>query len=78
MARLTMGQQGDIHLPDSIRELYGFTPNTQIRLIETHGGILLIPLINAPASDELKMELEEWQALSMESWENFADSDEKL
>jgi hypothetical protein len=46
-------------------------PATPVRIIETRGGVLLVPLGDAPMSPELAEELAEWQALGAESWEMF-------
>jgi len=71
MATLTISNDGSIHLPDVIRERYGLTPDRPFRIIETNGGILIVPLTEAPMDAELARELEEWQALAQESWEQF-------
>jgi AbrB family looped-hinge helix DNA binding protein len=43
MEILTVGPAGQIELPDEVRDRYGMAPSTPIRLIETRGGILLVP-----------------------------------
>ena len=53
MEILTVGPAGEIALPDSVRDRYGIAPATPIRIIETRGGILLIPLSDEPMSHEL-------------------------
>jgi AbrB family looped-hinge helix DNA binding protein len=68
---LTIGPAGEIELPDKVRERYGLTPSTRVRIIETGDGILLIPLSDAPMSPELAEELAEWQELGAETWERF-------
>jgi bifunctional DNA-binding transcriptional regulator/antitoxin component of YhaV-PrlF toxin-antitoxin module len=68
---LTIGHSGEITLPDDVRHRYGLTPDTPLRLIETRSGILLVPLTDAPMSAELEEELQEWQSLSVETWEMF-------
>lgn len=62
---------GKISLPENVREHYGLTPDTPIRIIETRGGILLIPLTNEPMSAHLARELGEWQSLGASSLETF-------
>ena len=42
-----------------------------MRLIETRSGLLLVSLTNAPLSEELAQELQEWQALGAEAWARF-------
>ena len=71
MEILTVGPDGEIELPGKVRERYGIAPATPVRLIETRGGILLIPLSDAPMSSDLAEELAQWQAQGAESWEMF-------
>lgn len=71
MEFLTIGPAGEIELPDKVRERYGLTPETPVRIIETRSGILLIPLSDAPMSAELAEELAEWEELGAEAWEMF-------
>jgi hypothetical protein len=51
-------------------------PATAVRIIETGGGVLLVPLGKGPMSPELVEELAQWQALGAESWEMFPFNDE--
>jgi bifunctional DNA-binding transcriptional regulator/antitoxin component of YhaV-PrlF toxin-antitoxin module len=62
---------GKITLPESVREHYGLAEDTPLRVIETRGGILLVPLTSEPMSEDLRSELDEWQALGSESLELF-------
>ena len=75
MKTLTMGTGGEVQLPEEVRERYGLVPQTSLRLVETSGGILLVPQNGAPISAELVRELEEWQALGAESWGSFPYED---
>jgi AbrB family looped-hinge helix DNA binding protein len=75
MSNLTVGRAGEIVLPDPVRDRYGLEPNTPVRLVETRSGILLVPLTDEPMSPELEAELEEWQALSLETWAMFPYED---
>ncbi len=77
MTNLTIGRDGEIALPSQIRDRYGLKPETPVRIVETRGGILLVPITDAPISAELAKELEEWQSLSVESWSQFPYEDEK-
>ena len=72
MEILTVGPAGQIELPDEVRDRNGMAPATPVRIIETRGGVLLVPLGDAPMSPELAEELAEWQALGAESWEMFS------
>ena len=68
MEILTVGPGGEIELPDQVRKRYGIAPATPVRLIETRGGILLIPLSDAPMSADLANESAQWQAQGAEAW----------
>ena len=71
-SNLLIEDGGKISLPEEIREHYGLTPDTPLRIIETRGGILLVPLTNEPMSESLARELEEWQSLGAASLEMFS------
>lgn len=62
---------GKITLPEAVREHYGLAEDTPLRVIETRSGILLVPLTAEPMSEDLRSELDEWQALGSESLELF-------
>lgn len=62
---------GRIRLPERITNRYNLAPNTQLRLVEARGGILLIPLTGDPISQELQSELTDWQTLAQSSLESF-------
>jgi hypothetical protein len=66
---------GKITLPEELVTRYQLEEDTAIRVIETRNGILLIPLTNAPMNKALSAELEEWQALGIESFETFPFED---
>ncbi len=76
MATLTVGSAGEVFLPNGVRERYGLTPDTPIRVVETRAGILLVPQTGEPMSAGLAREIEEWQALGVESWEMFPYEEE--
>ncbi len=67
---------GKVSLPEDVRERYGLTQGTPVRIIETRGGILLVPLTREPMSAELKRELDEWQSLSTSNIEMFPYDEE--
>ena len=69
MTTTTIGRAGELTLPTDVQERCGLGPQTAVRLIETRGGILLVPMTDAPMSAELAAELEEWQGL--EAWDHF-------
>ena len=72
---LHVEEGGKISLPEDVRERYGLAPDTPLRIIETRNGILLVPLTDEPMSEELRGELEEWQALGAASLEMFPYED---
>ena len=70
-----MENGGKITLPEEVVDRYQLEEDTAVRVIETRNGILLIPLSDAPMNDALRAELEEWQALGLESFETFPFED---
>lgn len=76
MEILTVGPAGQIELPDEVRDRYGMAPATPIRIVETRGGILLVPLGDAPMSPELAEELARWQDIGARAWEMFPFDEE--
>ncbi|HWS88336.1 MAG TPA: AbrB/MazE/SpoVT family DNA-binding domain-containing protein [Pyrinomonadaceae bacterium] len=62
-------------MPETIREHYGLAEDTPLRIIETRGGILLVPITSEPMTEELRSELEDWQALAAESLAQFTYED---
>ena len=76
MEIVTVGPVGQVELPDEIRDRYGITPATPIRIIETRGGVLLVPLGKTPMDPDLAEELAQWQALGAQSWEMFPFDEE--
>ena len=68
---LTIEETGKLTLPNDIVERYQFKRETQFRIIETQKGVLLIPITSEPVNDELKNELEEWQAIGADGCEMF-------
>jgi len=67
MTTATVGDLGEIALPAELRQRYGLTPNTPLRLVETRAEILIVPLTDEPMSEELAQELRSWQELGQES-----------
>ena len=68
MSELIVGQSGEIRLPDEVRSRYGFTAGALLRLVETRSGVFLAREAGDLPVDELRLELEEWQALSLDTW----------
>lgn len=75
MTTTIIGRGGEVTLPNDVQERYGLRPEVSVRLIETRSGLLLVPLTDAPMSAELAQELQEWQALGTNAWEQFSYED---
>ena len=75
MSTVTVGTTGEIALPKELRERYRIDSNTPLRVIETRGGVLLVPLTGEPMNPELQRELADWQSLSAGAWEGFEYDD---
>ena len=75
MTVLTVGHSGEVKLPDQLRRRYGLNPTTSVRVVETRGGILLVPQTAEPMSETLAKELEEWQTLAADAWAMFPYED---
>ena len=67
-----VGQDGRGALSEETRQRYRLLPDTPVRVIETRGGILLVPLTGGPMSPELAAELSQWQGLGAGSWDQFS------
>lgn len=72
---LKVGKEGEIQVPDEVRNRYHLEPETPVRLVETRAGILIIPLATPHASSELEAELAQWQDVAVSSWELFPYED---
>ncbi len=72
---LTIEETGKFTLPEDITERYQFKKETRFRIVETQKGILLIPLTDEPMNNELRNELEHWQAIGEDAWEMFSFED---
>ena len=79
MSTVTLGRSGELTLPEELLSRYGLTPDRQIRLIATKGGLLLVPISEEAMRPELADELEAWQDLTSLSWDRFPfdEADEK-
>ena len=74
---LIVEDDGKISLPDEVRDHYGLVQDTQLRVIETKSGILLVPLTGEPMSESLMRELDEWQSHGATSLEMFPYEDDE-
>lgn len=75
---LTVESDGKIRLPVAMREKFGFSVDSKVRAVETPNGVLLVSLANEPLSADLQAELDDWQSLSLASWEMFPYEEERL
>ena len=62
---------GQISLPEDVIGRYQLGDETPVRIIETRGGILLVPITSEPMSSSLIAEIAEWQELSAKSLDLF-------
>ncbi len=69
MTSMVVGERGELTLPSEIQERYGLKPDSAVRIVETRGGILLIPLAGG-ASPELAQEIADWQMLGEATWQS--------
>ena len=76
MSTLTLGTSGELTIPAETLGRLGFAPDRPVRVVETRGGVLLIPLTDAPMSHELAAELADWQGLAAGPWESFPYDDQ--
>jgi len=72
MKDLTIRRHGEISLPQDLRTRYRLESDTPVRVIETATSVILVPLTEAPMSEELRRDLEEWQSLAAQSWNDFS------
>ncbi len=68
MTRMTVGPEGQLTLPSTVQEQYGFQPGVAVRIVKTHGGVLLVPLTEKPPSAQLAQELAQWQEMGAAHW----------
>jgi bifunctional DNA-binding transcriptional regulator/antitoxin component of YhaV-PrlF toxin-antitoxin module len=71
MSTATIDSAGCVVLPAETRNRYHLNPATEVRVIETRHGLLLVPLTGAPMSAELQRELAEWQSLDASGLDAF-------
>ena len=62
---------GSVALPTELRNRYHLDASTQVRVVETKHGLLLVPLTNEPMPAALRRELDEWQSLDAGGWDAF-------
>jgi bifunctional DNA-binding transcriptional regulator/antitoxin component of YhaV-PrlF toxin-antitoxin module len=71
MTEVKIQAGGEIALPAEVRQRYQMSPHTMVRVIEVPSGVLLVPMTGEPMGPALREELEQWQALTAESWAMF-------
>jgi bifunctional DNA-binding transcriptional regulator/antitoxin component of YhaV-PrlF toxin-antitoxin module len=71
MSTVTVGPGGELTIPADLLMRKGFKPDQPVRVVETRGGVLLVPLGEREIPDELVQELDAWQELTSESWAAF-------
>lgn len=65
---LRVGAGGEIALPGDVRRRYHLAPDTPVRVVETRGGILLVPLTGEAPQGDFAKELADWQSLGAGGW----------
>lgn len=68
---LKVGARGEIALPGDLRRRYHLAPDTPVRVVETRGGILLVPLTGEAPKSDFANELTDWQSLGAGAWDLF-------
>ncbi len=63
MTRMTVGPEGQLTLLPTVQAQYGWQPGAAVRIVETRGVVLLVPLTNEPLPIQLAQELAQWQEL---------------
>ena len=58
MTNVIVGRQGEVILPEAVLNRYGFVPDIAIRVAETKGGVLLVPITDGPMSGSLADEVD--------------------
>ena len=71
MSTATIDAKGSVLLPADMRSRFHLAPSSEVRVIETRHGLLLVPLTTAPMSAELRRELGEWQSLDATGHDDF-------
>ena len=71
MSEITVGPGGEIMLPAEVLDRCGLRPDRAIRLVETRGGLLLVPMGKEPMDPALAEEIASWQALAAEGLSTF-------
>jgi len=71
MSTATIDAKGSVTFSAELRGRYHLDPSTQVRVIETRHGLLLVPLSAEPMAPELQRELAEWQSLDAAGWDAF-------
>ena len=72
MTTMTIGRTGELTLPPKLQEKCSLIPETDIKIIETRSGIFLVSLTDTLMSANRVLELQEWQELGQEAWEQFS------
>lgn len=68
---LTATEGGNLTLPPDIVEQYQANKETRFRIVKTQKGVLLVPLTDEPMNGELAAEIEAWQTMTAEGWDQF-------
>ena len=71
MSQNILVENGTITLPEDVADRYQIDDSTPVRIIETRGGILLVPLTDTAMDASLLQEIADWQVLGNETLRSF-------
>jgi len=71
MSQNILVENGAITLPEDVASRYQIEDSTPMRIIETRGGILLVPLTDTAMDPSLLQEVADWQVLGNETLASF-------
>ena len=71
MSTTTIDESGLLLIPHDLGQRRGLLPNTNVRIVETSCGMLVVPLDGEPMPRELTEELAAWQSVGTAAWDQF-------
>jgi bifunctional DNA-binding transcriptional regulator/antitoxin component of YhaV-PrlF toxin-antitoxin module len=63
MARVRMSKNGDVQLPQAVRDAHGLQPGAEFDIIDAGKGITLLPVETQQGDPQKKLTLEEFLAM---------------
>jgi bifunctional DNA-binding transcriptional regulator/antitoxin component of YhaV-PrlF toxin-antitoxin module len=71
MATTTLDKSGNLSLPEAVRKRMKWDGDTELRIVETSLGVLLVPQRHGDFTPEERAEFEQWQSAYADSWAIF-------